>query len=55
MKLAAAEGIAAVVGEDLAPDHIIASVFDPRVLAAVAPAVSAAAVADGVTRRLNEK
>jgi malate dehydrogenase (oxaloacetate-decarboxylating) len=39
-----------VVGADLAPDYIIPSVFDPRVLAAVAPAVSAAAIADGVIR-----
>jgi len=50
MKLAAAENIASVVGADLAPDYIIPSVFDPRVLAAVAPAVSAAAIADGVIR-----
>jgi len=50
MKLAAAENIAAVVGDDLAPDNIIPSVFDPRVLEVVAPAVSAAAVKDGVTR-----
>jgi|TARA_B110000305_G_scaffold221655_1_gene264583 malate dehydrogenase (oxaloacetate-decarboxylating) len=50
MKLAAAENIASVVGDDLAPDHIIPSVFDPRVLQAVAPAVSAAAIADGVIR-----
>ena len=50
MKLAAAENIASVVGDDLAPDHIIPSVCDPRVLQAVAPAVSAAAIADGVIR-----
>jgi len=50
MKLAAAENIASVVGDDLAPDNIIPSVFDPRVLAAVAPAVSAAAIADGCIR-----
>jgi malate dehydrogenase (oxaloacetate-decarboxylating) len=50
MKLAAAENIASVVGDDLAPDYIIPSVFDPRVLQAVAPAVSAAAIADGVIR-----
>jgi len=50
MKLAAAENIAAVVGNDLAPDFIIPSVFDPRVLETVAPAVAAAAVAEGVTR-----
>ena len=50
MKLAAAQNIASVIGDDLAPDNIIPSVFDKRVLAQVAPAVSAAAVADGVTR-----
>jgi malate dehydrogenase (oxaloacetate-decarboxylating) len=50
MKLAAAENIAAVVGDDLTPEYVIPSVFDKRVLEAVAPAVSAAAVADGVTR-----
>jgi len=50
MKLAAAENIASVVGADLAPDYVVPSVFDPRVLAAVAPAVSAAAIADGVIR-----
>jgi len=51
MKLAAAENIAGVVGDDLAPDYIIPSVFDKRVLEQVAPAVSAAAVADGVIRK----
>lgn len=50
MKLAAAENIAAVVGDDLSPENIIPSVFDKRVLERVAPAVSAAAVKDGVTR-----
>jgi malate dehydrogenase (oxaloacetate-decarboxylating) len=50
MKLAAAQQIAAVVGDDLTPEYVIPSVFDKRVLAAVAPAVSAAAVADGVIR-----
>lgn len=50
MKLAAADNIAAVVGDDLAPDYVIPSVFDPRVLEQVAPAVAAAARADGVTR-----
>jgi len=50
MKLVAAEQIAGVVGDDLAPDHVIPSVFDLRVIAAVAPAVAAAAVADGVVR-----
>lgn len=46
MKLAAAKGIAGVVGDDLASDYVIPSVFDKRVLSAVAPAVSAAALAE---------
>jgi len=50
MKLVAAEQIAAVVGDDVTPDFVIPSVFDPRVLAQVAPAVRDAAIADGVTR-----
>ena len=50
MKLAAAENIAAVVGDELAPDHVIPSVFDPRVIERVAPAVAAAAIAEGVVR-----
>ncbi len=50
MKLVAAQQIAAVVGDDVAPDYIIPSVFDKRVLAAVAPAVAQAALADGVSR-----
>lgn len=50
MKLAAAEGIAAVVGGDLNPEYVIPSVFDPAVLAAVAPAVAQAARTDRVIR-----
>lgn len=50
MKLAAAEKIADVIDDDLAPDYIIPSVFDTRVLEMVAPAVAAAAVAEGVVR-----
>ena len=50
MKLAAADQIAAVVGDELAPDYVVPSVFDKRVIDAVAPAVAAAALADGVTR-----
>jgi malate dehydrogenase (oxaloacetate-decarboxylating) len=42
MKLAAAEAIAAVVADDLAPDRIVPSPFDPRVAPAVATAVAAA-------------
>jgi malate dehydrogenase (oxaloacetate-decarboxylating) len=50
MKLAAAEALAAVVADELRPDHIIPSPFDTRVAPAVAAAVSAAARADGVAR-----
>jgi malate dehydrogenase (oxaloacetate-decarboxylating) len=44
MKLAAADAIASVVADDLAPDRIVPSPFDPRVAPAVAAAVSEAAV-----------
>ena len=51
MKLAAAEAIAASVGEDeLAADFIIPSVFDKSVPMRVAEAVAKAAVSDGVCR-----
>jgi malate dehydrogenase (oxaloacetate-decarboxylating) len=42
MKLAAADAILAVVADDLAPDRIVPSPFDPRVAPAVAAAVAAA-------------
>jgi len=48
MKLAAAEAIAAVAHDELAPDRIVPSVLDPRVAPAVASAVAEAARADGV-------
>ena len=51
MKLAAAEAIAAVVGDDLADDYVVPSPFDERVAPAVAEAVAAAARRDGVVRR----
>jgi malate dehydrogenase (oxaloacetate-decarboxylating) len=52
MKLAAAHAIAAIVGEDeRSPEYIIPSVFDVRVVEAVAKAVAAAAVDEGVARR----
>ncbi len=51
MKLAAAEAIADLVGDDLSEDLVIPSPFDPRVGPAVAAAVSAAARRDGVARR----
>jgi len=52
MKLAAAHAIASIVGEDeVSPEYITPSVFDPRVVDAVAKAVVAAAVDEGVARR----
>jgi malate dehydrogenase (oxaloacetate-decarboxylating) len=51
MKLAAAIAIAESVDEaDLSPTFVVPSVFDRSVVARVAPAVAAAAVADGVVR-----
>ena len=52
MKLAAAFAIAEIVTEtSSAPEYVIPSVFDTRVVDAVAKAVAAAAVEDGVARR----
>ncbi len=45
MKVAAAEAIFSVVGDDLAADHIVPSPLDPRVGPAVAAAVAAASKA----------
>ena len=50
MKLAAATALAAVVGDDLAADCVIPSVFDERVAPAVAAAVARAAREAGVAR-----
>ncbi len=50
MKQAAAIALADVIADDLRPDHIVPSVFDPRVAPAVATAVAAAARQDGVAR-----
>ena len=50
MKVAAAEAIAAVVADSLSADAIVPSPLDPRVAPAVAAAVKAAAVRDGVIR-----
>ena len=50
MKLAAAQALAAIVGDELAPDHIIPGAFDRRVAPAVADAVSAAAFAEGLAQ-----
>ena len=52
MKLAAAHAIASIVGEDERnAEYIVPSVFDVRVVDAVARAVAAAAVEEGVARR----
>ncbi|MFI9600856.1 NADP-dependent malic enzyme [Streptomyces sp. NPDC004069] len=51
MKLAAADALAGVVGDDLAADYVIPSPFDERVAPAVTAAVAAAARAEGVARR----
>ncbi len=48
MKLAAAEAILSVLGDELATDKIVPSPLDPRVAPAVADAVAAAARAEGV-------
>ena len=50
MKLAAADALAAVVADELAPENVIPSPFDPRVAPAVAAAVAQAAREAGVAR-----
>ena len=50
MKVAAADALAALVGDDLTEDLVIPSPFDPRVGPAVAAAVAEAARRDGVAR-----
>ncbi|MCW2814559.1 MAG: NAD-dependent malic enzyme [Nocardioides sp.] len=50
MKLAAANALAELVGDDLSETYVIPSPFDPRVAPAVSTAVAAAARADGVAR-----
>jgi malate dehydrogenase (oxaloacetate-decarboxylating) len=52
MKLAAARAIAGIITEkERGPEYVIPSVFDARVVEAVAKAVAAAAAEDGVARR----
>lgn len=50
MKVAAAEALAALVGNQLSEDYIIPAAFDPRVGSAVAKAVAEAARKSGVAR-----
>ncbi|MGZ3531195.1 MAG: NAD-dependent malic enzyme, partial [Vulcanimicrobiaceae bacterium] len=52
MKLAAAHAIASIVTDDeRSAEYIIPSVFDTRVVEAVAKAVASAAVDEGIARR----
>ena len=52
MKIAAAEGIASIIAPaELGEEYIIPSVFDKRVVEAVASGVARAAVQTGVARR----
>ena len=50
MKVAAAEALAGLVGDELSEDYIIPAAFDPRVGPAVAKAVAEAARKSGVAR-----
>ena len=50
MKIAAAQALAGLVGDDLSADYIIPAAFDPRVKDAVAAAVCKAAHDSGVAR-----
>ena len=51
MKIAAAHALSGLVGSKLAPNCIIPSPFDPRVVPAVAQAVARAACESGVARK----
>jgi malate dehydrogenase (oxaloacetate-decarboxylating) len=50
MKVAAAHGIASIVGDDLAADYVVPSPFDRSVVPAVADAVASTARAQGLVR-----
>ena len=50
MKMAAAQALADLVGDDLSAEYIIPAAFDPRVGPAVAKAVADAARKSGVAR-----
>jgi malate dehydrogenase (oxaloacetate-decarboxylating) len=51
MKLAAARAIADIVGDERSAEYIVPSVFDTKVVDAVAKAVQHAAIEEGVARR----
>ena len=51
MKLAAANALAELVGDELSEEYVIPGPFDPRVPGAVSSAVAEAARRDGVARR----
>ena len=51
MKLAAADALTAIVGDEVRENYVIPSPFDSRVGPAVAAAVAEAARRDGVARR----
>jgi malate dehydrogenase (oxaloacetate-decarboxylating) len=50
MKLAAAQAIAGLVSDRLAPDRIVPDPFDPRLASTVSAAVAEAARSAGVVR-----
>ena len=50
MKLAAANALADIVGDDLRPDYVIPGPFDDRVAPAVTAAVAEQARKEGVSR-----
>ncbi|HSP72098.1 MAG TPA: NAD-dependent malic enzyme, partial [Gaiellaceae bacterium] len=54
MEVAAGHALAASIGDDLAADYIVPSVFNRDVAPAVAAAVAAAAEADGVARKARD-
>ncbi|MBC7326253.1 MAG: NAD-dependent malic enzyme, partial [Moorella sp. (in: Bacteria)] len=50
MKIAAGYALAELVGDQLSPEFVIPSAFDPRVAPAVAAAVARAAIESGIAR-----
>jgi malate dehydrogenase (oxaloacetate-decarboxylating) len=50
MQMAAADALSELVGDDVAADYVVPSVFDHRVAGHVAEAVAATARAEGVAR-----